>query len=163
MGSVMAWPLLPGFAATTSLVGAGANAGIGLLFNGEVNPNDVVFTYWTGVFTSGTGLWGTVAVNAASGGVSSYLKDNDPLKGGIFSGVASGFGYGAGKLLQGQLNNVLNPNWKSWEWVEAGMGVSKPMPLDTLPGMAGNTLCSGATEILNDQFGKATTNGKQGE
>ncbi|MBW0660890.1 adhesin, partial [Escherichia coli] len=29
----MVWPLLPGAAATTSLIGAGANAGIGLLIN----------------------------------------------------------------------------------------------------------------------------------
>ncbi len=41
-------------AATTSLIGAGANAGIGLLINGEVNPNDVILGYWTGVFTAGT-------------------------------------------------------------------------------------------------------------
>ncbi len=39
---------------TTSLIGAGANAGIGLLINGEVNPNDVILGYWTGVFTAGT-------------------------------------------------------------------------------------------------------------
>ncbi|NRF77454.1 VENN motif pre-toxin domain-containing protein, partial [Citrobacter braakii] len=41
IGSAMAWPLLPGAAATTSLIGAGANAGVGLLINGEVNPDDV--------------------------------------------------------------------------------------------------------------------------
>lgn len=45
MGSAMVWPLLPGAAATTSLIGAGANAGIGLLINGEVNPNDVILGY----------------------------------------------------------------------------------------------------------------------
>lgn len=54
MGSAMVWPLLPGAAATTSLIGAGANAGIGLLINGKVNPNDVILGYWTGVFTAGT-------------------------------------------------------------------------------------------------------------
>lgn len=45
------WPLLPGAAATTSLIGAGANAGVGYLINGEINPNDVILGYWTGVFT----------------------------------------------------------------------------------------------------------------
>jgi hypothetical protein len=27
-----------------------------------------------------------------------------------------GAGYGAGKVLQGQLDKVLNPNWKNWEY-----------------------------------------------
>ncbi|WP_241176241.1 VENN motif pre-toxin domain-containing protein, partial [Serratia marcescens] len=92
-GSVMAWPLLPGAAATTSLIGAGANAGVGLLINGEVNPNDVILGYWTGAFTAGTGLWGTMAVNVGSGATSSYLKGDDPLKGGAISGAASGLGW----------------------------------------------------------------------
>jgi filamentous hemagglutinin len=154
MGSAMAWPLLPGVAATTSLIGAGANAGIGMLINGEVNPNDVILAYWTGALTSGTGLWGTIAVNAGGGAASSYLKGDDPLKGGVISGAASGLGYGVGKLTQGQLDKVFNPNWKNWEWVDVGMGISKPMPLDPLPGITGNVIGSGATEFTNDQVGK---------
>ncbi|GAB83240.1 hypothetical protein EB105725_60_00020 [Shimwellia blattae DSM 4481 = NBRC 105725] len=162
MGSVMVWPLLSGAAATTSLIGAGANAGVGLLINGEVNPNDVILGYWTGAFTAGTGLWGTIGVNAVSGAASSYLKGDDPLKGGVMSGVASGIGYGAGKALQGSLDNVFNPNWKNWEWVDMGMGVSKPLPVNPMPGMAGNVLGSAATEILNDQLGKAAVNSSGG-
>ncbi|MGD8106443.1 hemagglutinin repeat-containing protein [Pantoea sp. FN0302] len=154
VGSAIAWPLLPGAAATTSLIGAGANAGVGLLINGEVNPNDVILGYWTGAFTAGTGLWGTMGVNAASGATSSYLKGDDPLKGGVMSGAASGLGYGAGKVLQGQLDKVLNPNWKSWEWVDVGMGVSKPMPLDPVPGVVGNMGSSASTEYINDRTGK---------
>ncbi|GAB2945714.1 hypothetical protein [Hafnia psychrotolerans] len=153
-GSAMAWPLLPEAAATTSLIGAGANAGVGYMINGEVNPNDVILWYWTGAFTAGTGLWGTIAVNAGSGATSSYLKGDDPLKGGTMSGLASGLGYGVGKVAQGQLDKVLNPKWKNWEWVDLGMGISKPMPLDPLPGITGNVIGSGATEFTNDQVGK---------
>lgn len=152
--SAMPWLLLPGAAATTSLIGAGANAGVGYLINGEVNPNDVILGYWTGAFTAGTGLWGTMGVNAASGATSSWLKGDDPLKGGSISGIASGLGYGVGKLTQGQLDKVLNPNWKNWEWVDVGMAISKPMPLDPLPGITGNVIGSGATEFTNDQIGK---------
>ncbi|MFY9996021.1 MAG: hypothetical protein WAK61_13650 [Leclercia sp.] len=97
----MAWTLLPGAAVTTSLIGAGANAGVGLLINGEVNPNDVILGYWTGAFTAGTGLWEMMAVNTGSGATSSYLKGDDPLKGGLISGAASGLGYGAGALFGG--------------------------------------------------------------
>ncbi|HBG9619446.1 TPA: hemagglutinin repeat-containing protein, partial [Escherichia coli] len=155
MGSAMVWPLLPGAAATTSLIGAGANAGIGLLINGEVNPNDVILGYWTGVFTAGTRLWGTMGVNAASGATSSYLKGDDPLKGGAMGGMSSGLGYGAGKVLQGQLDKFINPNWKNWEWVDVGMGISKPMPLDPLPGVIGNMGGSASTEYINDRIGKS--------
>ncbi|QGW19196.1 MULTISPECIES: hemagglutinin repeat-containing protein [Leclercia] len=154
MGSAMAWPLLPGAAATTSLIGAGANAGVGMLINHEINPNDVILGYWTGALTAGTGLWGTMAVNAGSGATSSYLKEDDPLIGGAMSGMASGLGYGAGKVLQGQLDKFINPNWKNWGWVDVGMGISKPLPLDPLPGVAGNIFGSGTTEFSNDQAGK---------
>ena len=158
MGSAMAWPLLPGAAATTSLIGAGANAGVGMLINHEVNPNDVILGYWTGAFTAGTGLWGTMGVNAVSGATSSYLKGDDPLQGGAMSGMASGLGYGAGKLLQGQLDKFINPNWKKWEWVDVGMGISKPMSLDSLPGTIGNMGSSASTEYINNRIGKSTSN-----
>ncbi len=156
VGSVIAWPLLPGVAATTSLIGAGANAGVGYLINGEVNPNDVILGYWTGAFTAGTGLWGTMAVNAGSGATSSYLKGDDPLKGGAMSGAASGLGYGAGKLVELPLDKIFNPMkpWKDWIWVDVGKGISKPLPLDPLPGIAGNIFGSGTTEFSNDQAGK---------
>nr|WP_160251020.1 hypothetical protein [Mixta theicola] len=157
VGSAIAWPLLPGAAATTSLIGAGANAGVGLLINGEVNPNDVILGYWTGAFTAGTGLWGTMGVNAASGATSSYLKGDDPLKGGVISGAASGIGYGIGsKLVELPLDKVLNPMkpWKDWMWVDVGMGITKPLPVNPAPGMAGNAMGSVGTEIINDRAGK---------
>ncbi|MEM6162710.1 VENN motif pre-toxin domain-containing protein, partial [Erwinia sp. P6884] len=162
MGSVMAWPLLPGAAATTSLIGAGANAGVGYLVNGEVNPNDVILGYWTGAFTAGTGLWGTMGVNAISGGTSSYLKGDDPLKGAAMSGAASGLGYGVGKLVELPLDKVLNPMkpWKDWLWVDVGMGISKPLPIDPLPGIAGNITGSITAEYENDQAGKTLGGGK---
>lgn len=157
MESAMAWPLLPGAAATTSLIGAGENAGVELLIKHEINPNDVILGYWTGAFTAGTGLWGTLGVNATSGATSS-----DPLQGRTMSDMASGLGYGAGKLLQGQLDKFINPNWKNWEWVDMGWGVSKPMQLDQLPGVISNIGGSTSTEYINDRIGK-TTNSKTGD
>jgi filamentous hemagglutinin len=156
MGSAMAWPLLPAAAATTSLIGAGANAGVGYLINGEVNPNDVILGYWTGAFTAGTGLWGTMGVNATSGATSSYLKGDDPLKGGAISGAVSGLGYGVGKLVELPLDKVLNPMkpWKDWIWTDVGIGISKPLPINSLPGVAGNIAGSVTTEYGNDQTGK---------
>ena len=163
MGSAMVWPLLPEAMAITSLVGAGANAGIGLLMNGEVNPNDLILAYWTGAFTAGTGLWGTMAVNAGSGATSNYLKGDDPLKGGVISGVASGIGYGIGsKLVELPLDKVLNPMkpWKDWIWTDIEMGISKPLPVNPAPGIAGNITSSVTTEFGNDQAGKELGGGK---
>ncbi|WP_242689552.1 hypothetical protein [Photorhabdus cinerea] len=107
-GSILALPLLSGSAATTGLIGAGANTGIQYLANGNVDPNDAIFAYWTGVFTTNTGLWGTIAWNAGMGAASSYVKGDDPLKGGAISGVASGIGYGIGKQVQNPLGKIMN-------------------------------------------------------
>lgn len=96
------------------------------------------------------------------GATSSWLKGDDPLKGGAINGAASGLGYGAGKLIRGPFDNVLNPNWKNWEWIDIGMGISKPMPLNPLPGALGTGGASLATEVINDQAGKVDINKLKG-
>ncbi|MEZ6876205.1 VENN motif pre-toxin domain-containing protein [Enterobacter sp. KBR-315C3_2022] len=156
MGSLMAWPLLPEAMATTSLIGASANAGISYLFNGEVTPNDVILGYWTGALTANTELIGTMTWNAANGATSSYLKGDDPLKGGVTSGIATGFGYGAGKLIELPLDKFLNPMkpWKEWIWTDIGMGISKPLPTNPVPSISGNIAGSTTTEYGNNQAGK---------
>ncbi|POW58611.1 adhesin [Candidatus Pantoea alvi] len=131
--------------------------------NDEVNYTDALMASWVSAATSNTGLLGTVGWNAAGGATSNYIKGDDPLKGGAISGAASGLGYGAGKFFQGQLDKVLNPNWKNWEWVDVGMGISKPHPVNPVPGMAGNASGSATTEILNDQLGKAAVNSNAGK
>lgn len=165
MGSFMAWPLLPEAAMTTSLIGAGVNAGIGFLVNGEVNPDDVVLAYWTGALTANTGLMGTVGINAVNGGISSAIKGDEPLKGGLLSGAAAGVGYGAGKLIQYPFDLHYNPMkpWKDWIWTDVGMGISKPLPIDSLPGTFGNAGASLTTEAINDQAGKIDLNKFKGD
>ncbi|MCU6677673.1 adhesin [Leclercia tamurae] len=148
----MAWPLLPEAMAIYSLVGASANAGISYTINGEINPNDVILAYWTGALTANTGLLGTMVVNGGSGATSSYLKSDDPWKGGAISGAASGLGYGIGnKLITPRLDKVFNPNWKNWEWKKLDMGISMPTPPSLLPGISGNATSSLVTEFTNDQ------------
>ncbi len=57
-------------------------------------------------------------------------------------------GYGMGKyLIKTPLNKVLNPTWKNYEWVDMGMGISKPMQLSPLPGISGNSGAALATEM----------------
>lgn len=78
------------------------------------------------------------------------------MKGGVISGAASGLGYGVGKLIQGRFDKVFNPMkpWKDWIWTDVGMGVSKPLPIDPLPGTTGIIFGSGTYEFSNDQAGK---------
>ena len=147
---------LPGGMQITGAIGGTANAGIQYLINGEVNPTDVLIATYVGAFTRNTGLKGTMSWNAAGGATSSYLKGDNPFTGGLINGLASGMGYGAGKLVELPFDKVLNAMkpWKDWIWTDVGMGISKPLPINPVPGIAGNAAGSAVTEILNDQAGK---------
>ena len=59
---------------------------------------------------------------------SSYLNGNDPIKGGVISGAASGFGYGIGKAATISLDKWVNPAWKNYEWVELAKSNDLPFP-----------------------------------
>ncbi|HHT7585288.1 TPA: VENN motif pre-toxin domain-containing protein, partial [Klebsiella aerogenes] len=151
---------LPGGMQITGAIGGTANAGIQYLINGEVNPTDVLIATYVGAFTANTGAWGTVGWNAAGGATSSYLKGDNPFTGGLINGLASGVGYGAGKLIELPMDKIYNPMkpWKDWMWTDVGMGISKPLPINPLPGTFGNGGASLATEVINSQAGKVDTN-----
>lgn len=138
---------LPGGMQITGAIGGTANAGIQYAINGTVNPTDVLIATYVGAFTANTGVWGTVGWNAAGGATSSYLNGDDPFKGGVISGAASGIGYGIGKVAKISLDKWVNPAWKNYEWIDMGMGVSKPMQLSSLPGISGNSGAALATEM----------------
>jgi filamentous hemagglutinin len=155
---------LPGGMQVTGAIGGTANASIQYLFNGEVNPTDVLIATYVGAFTRDVGIKGTMSWNAAGGAISSYLKGDNPFAGGLINGLASGAGYGAGKLIELPMDKFYNPMklWKDWMWTDIGMGVSKPLPSSTLPGTFGSAGASLATEIINDQAGKMDINKLKG-
>ncbi|WP_448099703.1 hypothetical protein, partial [Klebsiella pneumoniae] len=123
-------------------------------------PTDVLIATYVGAFTRNTGLKGTMSWNAAGGATSSYLKGDNPFTGGLINGLASGVGYGAGKLIELPMDKIYNPMkpWKDWMWTDVGMGISKPLPINPLPGTFGNGGASLATEVINGQAGKVDTN-----
>lgn len=146
---------LPSGMKMTAAIGGTANAGIQYAINGTINPADVLIASYVGATTARTGLWGTMGWNAAGGATSNWLKGDDPLTGGAISGLGAGLGYGIGsKLIKPGLDKFINPNWKNWEWVDVGMGISKPMPLNPLSGILGTAGGGIFTEIFNDQAGK---------
>ncbi len=58
------------------------------------------------------------------------------------------------------MDKIYNPMkpWKDWMWTDVGMGISKPLPINPLPGTFGNGGASLATEVINSQAGKVDTN-----
>ena len=130
--------LLPGGAQAMWGLGAGANAGISYWVDGTVDPANAAIAGWVNVFSMGNGLTGTVGWNAAGGALGNWIDDKDPLSGALINGGGSAIGYGVGKVIQRPLENVINPGWKNWEWIDVGMGVSKPLPLNPAPEISGN-------------------------
>lgn len=47
------------------------------------------------------------------GAFGNWLDGKDPLSGAAMSGGTSAIGYGVGKVVQGPLEKVINPNWKT--------------------------------------------------
>ncbi len=148
--------LLPGGAQAMWGLGAGANAGISYLADGTIDPANAAIAGWVNVISMGNGLAGTVGWNAAGGAFGNWLDGKDPLSGAAMSGGTSAIGYGVGKVIQGPLEKVINPNWKNWEWTDVGMGISKPLPLNPTPGITGNIGSSigseGSGAIIQDQI-----------
>lgn len=147
---------LPGGMQVTAGIGGTANAGIQYVINGTVNPTDVLIATYVGAFTANTGFIGTVGWNAAGGATSNYLKGDDPLTGAGWAAGGAALGYGMGKyLIEAPLNKVLNPNWKNYEWVDMGMGISQPLPFDVRPGTWGTIAGSATTEGVSQGGSKA--------
>lgn len=148
--------LLPGSAQAMWGLGASANAGISYLADGTVDPANAAIAGWVNVFSMGNGLAGTVGWNAAGGALGNWIDNKDPLSGALINGAGSGIGYGVGKIIQRPLENVINPGWKNWEWIDIGKGVSKPLPLNPAPEISGNIGSSvgseGAGVILQEQI-----------
>ena len=130
--------LLPGGAQAIWGLGAGANAGISYLVDGTIDPANAAIAGWVNVISMGNGMVGTVGWNAAGGALGNWIDDKEPLSGALINGGGSAIGYGVGKVIQRPLENVINPGWKNWEWIDVGMGVSKPLPLNPAPEISGN-------------------------
>ncbi len=126
------------------------------MVDSSVDPENAIIAGWVNVITMGQGWKGTVGWNAAGGAFGNWLDGKDPLSGAAMSGGTSAIGYGVGKVVQGPLEKVINPNWKNWEWLNVGMGISKPLPLNPTPGIAGNIGSSigseGSGAIIQEQL-----------
>ncbi|GAJ67360.1 MULTISPECIES: VENN motif pre-toxin domain-containing protein [Edwardsiella] len=149
--------LLPGGAQAMWGLGAGANAGIGYLADGSIDPANVAIAGWVNVISMGNGLAGTVGWNAAGGALGSWIDDKDPLSGALINGAGSGIGYGIGKGLSWGVN--AGANWWKGGWdpkfnaelrsvteVKGELGLSKEMKPSNLPRSFGDISSSFSSE-----------------
>ncbi len=162
--------LLPGSAQAMGL-GAGANAGIGYLADGTIDPANAVIAGWVNVFSMGNGLVGTVGWNAAGGAFGNWIDDKDPLSGAVTNGVGSGLGYGIGKGIswganaganwwKGGWDPKFNPTLQKYTEVKGDFGISKEMTPSNFPSSIGDI----GGSITSELGGKYTEQKmKQGE
>ena len=155
--------LLPGSAQAMWGLGAGANAGIGYLADGSVDPSSAVVAGWVNVFSMGNRVVGTVGWNAAGGAFGNWIDNKDPLSGAIINGAGSGIGYGIGKGLSWGVN--AGANWWKGGWdpkfnadlrqfieVKGDYGISKEMKPSNVPSSIGDI----GSSITSEAGGKYT-------
>ncbi|WP_421283394.1 filamentous hemagglutinin N-terminal domain-containing protein [Aeromonas veronii] len=112
----------------------------------KVDARDAVFAAYLSAGTVGWGFWSTVGANGAGGAYMSYLKGEDPLNGGVSSGVGAGLGYGLGKLIEIPMDIKMNPNYKNYEWIDIGLGITKQPASSITPSTTGGVVSSVPSE-----------------
>ena len=145
--------VLPETAIIGGTISGGGNAAGQYLTTGKVNINDVIIWTGVGMFTGGygTGLWGTTGWGIAGGATSSYLKDENPIMGGLIGGSSSFVGYGVGKLVENPLQSWLNPvaNKYIHETNRGFLGITGHYTESSIPALGGSVTNSGTSEWFN--------------
>ena len=148
-------PLLPEEAIIGGALSATANIGGQYFFNKDkkINWTDVGIATGVGGITGGlgSGFWGTVGWNAAGGATSSYIKDENPLIGGVIGAGSSSIGYGIGKLIEKPLQFWMNPvaNKYIHETNKGYLGITGHFTGYPLPPYIGGIFNSGFSEGAN--------------
>ena len=158
--------VLPESAIIGGTISGGGNAAGQYLTTGKVNINDTIIWTGVGMFTGGygTGLWGTTGWGIAGGATSSYLKDENPIIGGLIGGSSSFVGYGAGKLVENPLQSWFNPiaNKYIHETNRGFLGITGHYTESSIPSVAGTAVNSSVGEIvgnrINESIGKKNEN-----
>ena len=119
----------------------------------KINWADVGIATVVGGITGGlgSGFWETVSWNAAGGATSSYIKDENPLIGGVIGAGSSSIGYGIGKLIEKPLQFWMNPvaNKYIHETNKGYLGITGHFTGYPLPPYIGGIFNSGFSEGAN--------------
>ena len=148
-------------------IGAAANVGGQLAANGgslsQVNPVDATVGGITGALTYGATFWPSLFVNTGgavvSSGINSVTQDgaSSVTSAGSIAGAATGtaLGYPMGAAVQGGLNSVLNP-WYRSAWRDMGLTIQQWVRPSVLPGAGGAAFGS-----IGQEAGNALANGQR--
>ncbi len=155
--------LLPGGAQAMWGLGAGANAGIGYLADGTIDPANAAIAGWVNVISMGNGLAGTVGWNAVGGAFGNWIDDKDPLTGAITNGIGAGIGYGIGKGISWSTNAgtnwwkdgwdpKFNPILQKYTEIKGDFGISKEVTPSNISGSFGDIGASFSSEYGGKKF-----------
>ena len=79
--------------------------------------------------------------------LSSGIKSESPNAGMGAAAAGTVFGYGVGAGVQTGVTRLIDPkNWYRPQWIDLGLGVSRPNTPSAVPGMFGNIFSSGVQE-----------------
>ncbi|MBU9834727.1 VENN motif pre-toxin domain-containing protein [Rahnella sp. L72c] len=166
--------LLPGGAQAMWGLGAGANAGIGYLADGTIDPANAAIAGWVNVISMGNGLAGTVGWNAAGGALGNWIDDKDPLSGALINGAGSGIGYGIGKGLswgvnaganwwKGGWDPKFNPTLQKFTDIKGEFGLSKEITPSNVPSPFGDLGGSVFSEVTGKGIEKISSPSSNGD
>ena len=143
---------LPGSMQVAAGIGGAANAGVQYVMNGTINPGDVLIASYVGAFTANTGLYSTVAINAAGGGLSNAIKGDSILEGATWGAFGSFAGYKLGNdIIEPYLGTQFAPLWKDTTWLGSLIPTTLPKVVGVSGGaMATETIGQGGSKVTDD-------------
>jgi filamentous hemagglutinin len=130
-------------------IGGGANVVIQYGLSGNVNSTDAVIAAGTGALSVGTSLLPAIFINTGGAVVGSVTKGENPNGGAGGAAIGTVLGYGTGKIIETNLDKVMNPWWRS-EWKDIGLGITAPVSKNNTPFVFGTSGSSFMQEIFGD-------------
>ena len=130
----------------------GVNAGMQYTLNDkDINLTDLVAAGLVGKITSGKGYDSTVSWNTIGGFYTAKINGDNPGESALLSRGASSIGYSVGSHIQKQLDSILNPISKQYEWIPIRntLPIMKPASLNNIPSRFGSFGDSIISEMLN--------------
>ncbi|MDP9897878.1 hemagglutinin repeat-containing protein [Variovorax ginsengisoli] len=147
-----------GAATGVKVFGAGVGALANYAFQSGGQPTDwldVGIAGGTGFLTSGLGLGSSVMINTGGSVLGSGIKGENPNAGMGAAAVGTVVGYGLGAGVQGGVQRAVDPqNWYRPQWIDMGMGMSRPNTPSAIPGALGNV----GSSLVQERFGNEIKN-----
>ena len=137
-----------GLAGTGATIGLGFNGAAQLMIGNSFDWYGFGMAGVTGAVSSGMGFIPALLVNTGGALAGSGMAGSNPNYSMGGAAIGTSIGYPIGSVVQGNLNNVLNP-WYRQEWKDIGTGVLMYVPKNSLPAWVGGASSSAIQEGFN--------------